>query len=152
MNTSETIQKVTTSQFLEAIHGPNAEIYFNVDGKTWKNKPQTYEEAESKLKWLNGHMDKDIYFIPNSGGTKNGEINKINGIFADWDAGKDENGNYYPLDIVKQKKTEFFKTIELSPIQPTYIVDTRNGCQVYWLLYSGSTKEQFIDAQKRINY
>ena len=52
MTTQETIQTVTTSQFIEAIHGSNAEIYFNVDRKTWKNKPQTYAEAESKLKWL----------------------------------------------------------------------------------------------------
>ena len=52
MTTQETIQTVTTSEFIEAIHGSNAEIYFNVGGKTWKNKPQTYNDLESKLKWL----------------------------------------------------------------------------------------------------
>lgn len=142
----------TTKQFLNDIHGASASIYYNVGGKTWKNKPQTYEEAESKLKWLNNDKNKDIYFIPNSGGTKNGEINKINAVFIDWDAGKDEKGNYLPLETVHKRKAEFFEKLKSSPLEPTYVVDTRNGYQVYWLLYPGCIKEQFIDAQKRIAY
>ena len=124
-----TIQADATSQFLEAIHGPDVDIYFNVGGKTWKNKPQTYEKAESKLKWLNNDHDKDIYFIPNGGGTANAKIDRINAVFGDWDAGKDEKGDYFSLEIVKQKKATFLATLEAFPLVPTYVVDTRNGYQ-----------------------
>ncbi|MCK4887728.1 MAG: hypothetical protein KAS96_10090 [Planctomycetes bacterium] len=143
---------ITTDEFLNEIHGKEALIYFNVGNKTWTHKPQTYAEAKKNLKWLNQHKNQDICYIVNSGGTKNNQINNINASFLDWDSGKDADGNYFSLNIVKNKKTEFLAVLQSSPIIPSFVVETRNGFQVYWLLHSGATSEQFIDVQKRIAY
>ena len=98
--------QITTEQFLEELFGSTEDnIFFNVDRKTWKNKPQTYLQAKPKLKSRNENND-DIYFIPNSGGTKNVQITHINSSFIDWDVGRDTNKKYYHLDIVKQKKQD----------------------------------------------
>lgn len=141
---------ISTEEFLNAIHGENSLIYFNVGSKTWSNKLQTYAAAKSKLQWLNEHKQQDICFIVNAGGTKNSQIITINAAFGDWDCGKDENGNYFPIEIVKEKKDEFLQKIQQFPLKPTYIVETRNGYQIYWLLYSGTTAAQFISLQKKL--
>jgi len=143
--------QITTEQFLEDLYG-SAEsiIYFNVNGKTWKNKPQTYAKAQSKLKYLNITKDADIYFIPNTGGTKNSQITQINSSFIDWDAGRNSQGNYFPIEIVAQKKQEFLQQIDIFPYRPTYVIETRNGYHVYWFLYPGTTPEQFIIIQKEL--
>ena len=87
------LNNLSTEQFLNDIHGQNKIIYFQVGSKTWKNSPYTYPEVKSKLKWLNNHKKKDICFIVNTGGTRNSQISKINAVFADWDCGKDNQGN-----------------------------------------------------------
>lgn len=141
---------VSTEQFLNDLCGLNAQIYFNVDGITWKNRPSTYDDIKDTLNWLNTVKYKDMYFIPNCGGTKDAEITHFKAAFIDWDAGKDPQGNYFPLDIVAQKKAEFLLNFQSSPVQPSYIIETRNGFHIYWLLYPGTTPEQFIALQKSL--
>ena len=143
-------QTITVKEFLDSIHGKDALIYFNVGNLTWKYKPQTFSEAEPKLKMLNSKKNKDICYIVNSGGTTDSSITQINAAFADWDCGRDQHGNYFALEIVKHKKQEFLPKIMNLELLPNFVVETRNGYQVYWLLTPGSTKEQFIDIQKRI--
>jgi hypothetical protein len=114
---------ITTEEFLNEIHGKEALIYFNVGNKTWTKKPQTYSEAQKKLKWLNQYKNKDVCYIVNSGGSKNCDINRINASFLDWDSGKDPDGNYFSLDIVADKKTEFLSVLQLSPLVPSFVVE-----------------------------
>lgn len=142
---------ITTEQFLEDLYDSNeAIIFFNTDGKTWCKKPQAYSEAKSKLKKCNEIYKCDIYFIPNSGGSKNSQITAINSLFIDWDAGRDENKKYFPIEVVQQKKQEFLQKLAQFPHKPTYIIETRNGFHVYWFLYPGTTSEQYILVQKAL--
>ena len=148
------VNKIETKQFLSELYQDDeALVYFNVDKKTWKNKPQTYAEAKSKLDKLNNSKKLDIYFIPNSGGTKDKQITQINSVFIDWDTGRDSNGKYFPIDFVKQMKQEFLQKLAQFPFKPTYTIETRNGYHVYWFLLPGATSEQFKHMQKSlINY
>lgn len=145
--------QITTEQFLEELLGStDSYIYFNTDGKTWKNRPQTYSEAQQKLERLN-NQNHDIYYIPNSGGSRDCQITQINSLFIDWDAGRDSTGLYYPIEIVQQKKQGFLLLLTQFPYKPTYVIETRNGYHVYWFLSSGATSEQFKLIQKAlINY
>jgi len=143
---------VSTAEFLKQIHGDDAKIYFNVGGKTWKDKPQPYSQAENKLRWLNSDKDKDICFIVNTGGTTNATITRVNAAFLDWDCGKNSDGNYLPLHEVAERKVEFLANVEHSPLKPTFIVETRNGYHIYWLLHAGTTNEQLVEVQHRIAF
>ena len=107
---------ISTEQFLQDIHGPDALIYFNVGNQTWKNKPQTYQTAKPKLKYLNTHHNKDICYIVNSGGTKDHQISRINAVFSDWDCGKDNQNQYFPLHVVSERKSIFLKQLNSFPL------------------------------------
>jgi hypothetical protein len=143
-----TCVEITTEQFLEQLHGPNAIIYWNVNGKSWKNKPSPYTEAKAKLAWRN-ELGDDIYFIVNTGGTKNADIVKINANYIDWDVGRDAEKRYFPLEMVEERKKAFRERLARFPLKPTFVVETRNGYQVYWQT-TDCTKDQFVDIQRRL--
>lgn len=146
-----TIHHITTEQFLEALFGSSeAPIYFNTNGKSWKYTPCTYIDAKPKLEYCNTLQKCDIYFIPNSGGTQNCQITGINALFIDWDAGRDSNRQYFSLDIVQQKKQEFLQILAQFKYKPSFVVATRNGYHVYWLVYPGCTPATFIVLQKAL--
>jgi hypothetical protein len=117
---------MNAAKFLELIHGPDAPIYFNTNGKTWKSKPQTYAQAQAILQWRNEQGD-DVYYIVNSGGTSDKTIVRINACFGDLDSGRDENKRYFSDDIVAEKKQVFLKRIHEFPLIPSILVETRNG-------------------------
>lgn len=143
---------ITTEKFLTDIYGSlDVPIYFNVNKKTWWEKPQTYLTARNKLRWRNSQKE-DICFIVNSGGSKNEQITVIRAAFIDWDCGRDENDKYFPIEIVKIKKQEFLTKLLISPLKPSYIIETRNGYHVYWILNDNPSKELFIIIQKRLIY
>jgi hypothetical protein len=103
---------ITTEEFLTDLYGSlDTPIYFNVAGKTWKHKPQSYMEAKDTLQWRNEQGD-DIYYIVNSGGTTDDQITLFRSAFIDWDCGKDEQGNYFPMDTVSTKKQEFMSNCQ----------------------------------------
>src|SRR5471030_2150074 len=74
----------------------------------------------------------EIYFLPNSGGYKNKEINSINAVFIDLDCGRDEDHNYFPLSTVQEYKGRKLALIKSFTLTPTAIVETRNGFHAYW--------------------
>jgi penicillin-binding protein-related factor A (putative recombinase) len=151
-NSMEHEIKITTEEFLTDLYGSlETQIYFNTNGKTWNNKPQTYLTAKKTLQWRN-ILGDDIYFIPNSGGSKDDQITIFRSAFIDWDYGKDENGNYFSLDIVKPKKLEFLTQLEKCPLRPTYIIETRNGYHLYWFLLDNPSRDQYVDIQKCLIY
>lgn len=106
------------------------------------------ENMKDKLKSLN-EQGYNIYFTVNSGGTKKEQINKINAFFIDCDCGKDDKGNYFNLDIVKQYKQRVLKKVQEFGLAPSFIVDTRNGYHIYWLVDNAKV-EQFEEVQKKL--
>lgn len=76
----------------------------------------------------------DAYFYIN-GGTKQSHISKAIAFYVDLDAGRDKStGQYLRPKEVFAIKQEFLKKIKSFAVKPSWIVDTRNGYQVYWIL------------------
>lgn len=110
------------------------------------------EKAETILQQLN-QQGYEIYFVPNSGGYHDKDIIRFNTVFIDLDCGRDENGNYFKLEIVEDYKQAKLKEINQFNNKPSYIVETRNGLHVYWLLCENVAADQFRDCEERlINY
>ena len=102
----------------------------------------------NELKQLNG-QGYNIYFTVNSGGTRKEEINKINAFYIDCDCGRDSNGNYFDLEIIKQYKENTLKKVQEFGLVPSLIVDTRNGYHIYWLIDNAKI-EEFEQVQKKL--
>ena len=81
----------------------------------------------------NDSQGADAYFYVN-GGRKQYAISRVRACFVDMDAGRDDNGSYFKPSIVMQKKKEFLAKINSFPVKPSWVVDTRNGYQCYWIL------------------
>ena len=103
---------------------------------------------------------KDLFFIPNSGGTKTKDITKFNAFFIDLDCGRDENGEYFPTDIVDKYKEEQMEKLKSFHLKPNCIVSTRNGYHCYWFIRQPIDLEtwnsiekylvDYFDADKRV--
>jgi hypothetical protein len=139
---------MTPEQFVNLIHGPEAVIHFQVGSRTWKNKPQTFCQAEHKLHWRNSLGD-GICFVVNTGGTRDDQITRVNALFVDWDTGRDQQKRYFTEDVVRPKKAQFLHHLRRFPVRPSIVVETRNGFHAYWLV-SGATVEMFRNAQKQL--
>jgi len=81
----------------------------------------------------NKNSGSDAYFYIN-GGRKQYAIDKIAACFCDMDAGRDEEGKYFKPSIVMKHKERFLQKINEFPVPPSWVVDTRNGYQCYWIL------------------
>ena len=92
------------------------------------------EATEANVK-----KNSDVYFYVN-GGRKLYAINNFTCCFCDMDAGRDNEGKYFKPSVVMQKKKGFLKTINEFPVAPSWVVDTRNGYQCYWLFDEQSVK------------
>ena len=77
---------------------------------------------------------KDLFFIPNSGGTKTKDITKFNAFFIDLDCGRDTNGEYFSTDIVDKYKEEQMRKLKSFHLKPNCIVSTKNGYHCYWFI------------------
>jgi hypothetical protein len=81
----------------------------------------------------NENSNSDAYFYVN-GGRKQYAINTIACCFVDIDAGRDSNGNYLPSKEVMKFKQSSLDKINNFPVKPSWVVDTRNGYQIYWIM------------------
>lgn len=141
-----------TKTFLESFH-EDEQINFRVINTTTNfrhNLNGYYNENITKQLAEFNKQGYDIYFVVNGGGTKKSQINKINAVFIDFDCGKDEVHRYFPLEITERFKDEKLEVIRSFPLRPTFIVKTRNGLHVYWLVESGASVEDFVDCQLRL--
>ena len=103
---------------------------------------------------------KDLYFIPNGGGTKAKDITKFNAFYIDLDCGRDTNGEYFSTDIVDKYKEEQMRKLKSFHLKPNCIVSTRNGYHCYWFIrqpidletWNGIEKYlvDYFDADKRV--
>lgn len=81
----------------------------------------------------NKNSGSDAYFYIN-GGRKQYAIDKIAACFCDMDAGRDDEGKYFKPSVVMKHKERFLQKINEFPVPPSWVVDTRNGYQCYWIL------------------
>lgn len=97
-------------------------------------------------------MKTDTYFYIN-GSAKKENITNINACYVDLDAGRDKNGKYLQKKLVEKKKVDMRKRIAAFPAKPSFLVETRNGFQVYWKFsepVSIKKLKQWDTIQKRI--
>jgi len=105
---------------------------------------------------INNHSD--AYFYVN-GGRKLYAIKQFTCCFCDMDAGRNADGTYFKPSVVMQHKKKFLKKINEFPVKPSWVVDTRNGYQCYWIFDDasrnivGSNKTFWNGLQKKlVNY
>ena len=103
----------------------------------------------------NLNNSSDVYFYVN-GGRKQYAINQVRACFVDIDAGRDSSGNYLPSKEVMKFKQSALDKINNFPVKPSWVVDTRNGYQIYWILDKDSryiNKLNWNGIQKKlVNY
>jgi len=87
----------------------------------------------------NVNNNSDAYFYVN-GGRKLYAIKQFACCFCDMDAGRDSEGKYFKPSIVMTKKKKFLEKINNFPVKPSWVVDTRNGYQCYWIFDDSSRK------------
>jgi hypothetical protein len=106
-----------------------------------RKKISSMSHTDDLLVALNNNVNNnsDVYFYIN-GGRKMYAINEFTCCFCDMDAGRDNEGKYFKPSIVMQKKKVFLDKINKFPLPPTWVVDTRNGYQCYWLFDDHSRK------------
>ena len=92
----------------------------------------------------------DTYLIINSGGSKLSQINALNAHFIDLDAGRNAKGKYKDPSQVAKFKLGAMARIKQFPMDPTAVVETRNGYQVYWALKGGASLITWNNTQKKI--
>jgi len=91
---------------------------------------------------------KELYFIPNEGGTKTKDIKKFNCFFVDIDCGRDENKNYFPDNVVNNFKRKQYEKLKNFQICPNVLCETKNGYHAYWFLKEKITLEQWNEIEQ----
>lgn len=122
-------------RFLSSFNQNHIFIYNGNPRKKISSMSHTTDINEMLEANVNNHSDS--YFYVN-GGRKVYAIKQFTSCFCDMDAGRDDQGNYFKPSIVMQKKKEFLKKINSFPVKPSWVVDTRNGYQCYWIFDDAS--------------
>ena len=108
------------------LFGPD--VFLIRNSKLGVRRPVSEMEMYNKK----GH---DITFMPNSNsGTTDAEVYQYNAVFIDIDAGKTEEGHYFSDDEIANVKKPLLASIKDFKLEPSIIVETRNGYHAYWLL------------------
>lgn len=117
-------------EFVSLIQGDDVETIYRIPKGAQGPGYETVRFEE--LPGLVG--ETDVYFIPCIGGTKNEQIYLMPCCFIDLDAGRNPDKSYKLIDEVEGYKKKKLQEIRDFIIQPTAIVETRNGYQMYWVL------------------
>ena len=117
-------------RFLNSFNQNHIFIYNGNPRKKISSMNHTSNLDEALQANVNNHSD--VYFYVN-GGRKLYTIKQFTCCFCDMDAGRDNEGKYFKPSIVMQKKKAFLKKINEFPVTPSWVVDTRNGYQCYWI-------------------
>lgn len=143
---------MNTEEFLSQIHYGEEKIHFRVINSKSHQLKNLYGSYDTLKPLLEDYNKKNfcIYFVVNSGGTKQQEISRINAVFADFDAGKDDEGRYFSLEQTEQFKQSSLEKIASFKFSPSIVVETRNGIHVYWLVNDSATTEQFLNCQLKL--
>lgn len=125
------------ARFLESFNQNHIFVYNGNPRKKISSMSHTSNLQEALDANVNNHSD--VYFYVN-GGRKLYAIKQFTCCFCDMDAGRDDQGKYFKPSIVMQKKKAFLKKINEFPVKPSWVVDTRNGYQCYWIFDDASRK------------
>ena len=124
-------------RFLESFNQNHIYAYNGNPRKKISNMNHTNNLNEALQANVDNHSD--VYFYVN-GGRKLYAIKQFTCCFCDMDAGRDTDGKYFKPSIVITKKKQFLKKINEFPVKPSWVVDTRNGYQCYWIFDDASRK------------
>ena len=127
----------STARFLNSFN--QAHIYCYNGNPRKKISSMNHTNDLNEALEANRNNNSDVYFYVN-GGRKLYAIKEFTCCFCDMDAGRDTDGKYFKPSIVMQKKKEFLKKINNFPVKPSWVVDTRNGYQCYWIFDDASRK------------
>jgi hypothetical protein len=116
--------------FLNSFKQNHIYVYNGNPRKKISSMNHTNDLDEALQANVNNHSD--VYFYVN-GGRKLYAIKQFTCCFCDMDAGRDEQGSYFKPSLVMQKKKKFLAKINSFPVKPSWVVDTRNGYQCYWI-------------------
>ena len=122
-------------KFLSSFNQNHIFIYNGNPRKKISSMSHTNDISEMLEANVNNHSD--AYFYVN-GGRKVYAIKQFTSCFCDMDAGRDDQGSYFKPSVVMQKKKEFLNKINNFPVKPSWVVDTRNGYQCYWIFDDAS--------------
>lgn len=141
------------NKFLDSFGGPNIFCY-NGDPRK-KISSMRHTENLTEVAIANNDQGADAYFYVN-GGRKQYAISRVRACFVDMDAGRDSKGQYLMAREVMVQKKKFLDKINSFPVAPSWVVDTRNGYQCYWILNhnSGSPNKTYWNGiqKKLVNY
>lgn len=129
--------KAGSKKFLDSFKQKHIFVYNGNPRKKISSMNHT-DRLDEALK-ANQKAGSDVYFYVN-GGRKIYAIKQFACCFCDMDAGRDEQGKYFKPSIVMMKKKQFLKRINEFPVAPSWVVDTRNGYQCYWIFDDASRK------------
>lgn len=90
-------------------------------------------DARRELRTLN--RERGVYFVVNSGGDKDADINRHNAVFVEADDKTIE---------------EQHSALDACPLPPSIRVETKKSVHAYWLLDGDCTKEQWREVQRRL--
>lgn len=133
VNSWDRLQK----QFLDSFEQNHIYVYNGNPRKKISSMSHTSNLQEALDANVNNHSD--VYFYVN-GGRKLYAIKQFSCCFCDMDAGRDDQGNYFKPSVVMQHKKRFLDKINSFPVKPSWVVDTRNGYQCYWIFDDTSRK------------
>lgn len=136
-------QKSASRKFLDSFKQKHIFVYNGNPRKKISSMNHT-DRLEEALK-ANEQNGSDVYFYVN-GGRKIYAIKEFTSCFCDMDAGRDSEGKYFKPSIVMNKKKQFLKKINEFPVKPSWVIDTRNGYQCYWIF--DSTSRKMVGANK----
>ena len=148
--------KSKQKRFMDSFAQTNIYVYNGNPRKKISSMHHTYKIDEC----LNANINKrsDVYFYIN-GGRKIYAIKQFTCCFCDMDAGRDKDGKYFKPSVVMVKKKQFLAKINAFPVKPSWVVDTRNGYQCYWIFDKrsrsaiGGNKTLWSGLQKKlVNY
>lgn len=123
--------------FLESFKQNHIFVYNGNPRKKISSMNHTSTINEALQANINNHSD--VYFYVN-GGRKLYAIKQFTCCFCDMDAGRDNEGKYFKPSTVMQHKKQFLEKINKFPVKPSWVVDTRNGYQCYWIFDDASRK------------
>jgi hypothetical protein len=130
-------QKGASKKFLDSFKQNHIFVYNGNPRKKISSMNHTSDLHEALQANVNNHSD--VYFYVN-GGRKLYAIKQFTCCFCDMDAGRNSDGTYFKPSVVVQHKKKFLKKINEFPVKPSWVVDTRNGYQCYWIFDDASRK------------
>jgi len=124
-------------RFLSSFRQNNIFVYNGNPRKKISSMNHTSNLEDALQANISNHSD--VYFYVN-GGRKLYAIKQFTCCFCDMDAGRNSDGTYFKPSVVVQHKKKFLKKINEFPVKPSWVVDTRNGYQCYWIFDDASRK------------